>query len=443
MKKTIIAGILLTIFMLAACNNISDNSNDITGGNNTLSSTENFSKTVVFNPDTAKVKLKSVKISHATVDEDVVCVVEPLEKKEIELGDEHSYYFTDAAGKKIADLSRSDNGNYLPVYLELNEPKEGKEYLLLNQYKNANDLESFPRNSGTDNYYETYSLLLYEVVTADALDAYKYDDETYIRTYPSANYWIDSEAYASNKIGTKITYNSDFYNNLEDLSNPWAAWGWSTYDNEFNLWFCHRVVSYILHAKDGDSYEVKEIGQKVEVSFYNPTKNDIALYNSLNQAEVTVNAGSFATESIFINKPYYFMDGSTKVDLKIPNGNNNLVLKLNKPEVGKKYICLNQYKENEIELSNDKIHYGFRLFEIVTEAAQDAVEYSSFYIRNYPVASLWTVDSSYANEIIGKEITYSNEMAVKFPEDRAGIDWGWSTRINDKWYCHILVSIWE
>lgn len=256
------------LFLLAAM---------IMGCSNGTSGTEKFTKTTVFNPNSTKVKLISVSNSRedraANNDEDVICEVEPLETKEVELGDEHEYFFTDSNGNKIADLSKSDSGQYLPVYLELNEPVIGKKYILLNQYKKDDLLENYPRyNNGY--FYQTYELLLYEVVEKNDLNAYQYGD-IYIRTYPSANYWIDSEGYASNKIGTIITYDEDFRNNFEPLSNSWVAWGWSTYNSDYDIWFCHRVVSYILHAKDDDNYTVKTVGPRsfVFTGWWNPANN--------------------------------------------------------------------------------------------------------------------------------------------------------------------------
>lgn len=251
MKKIAkIAGLILVIAMMLACSNSS-------GSDSESGTNETFEKTTVFNPNTTKVKLIAQTKARSVADGEEVCEVEPLEAKEVELGSEHEYYFTDDEENKIADLAQSDSGQYLPVYLELNEPKDGKEYLLLNQYKSDNLLEKFTRYKDDGTTYETYNLLLYEVVNADDLDAYKYNADTYIRIYPSANYWIDSKGYASNKIGTKITYDENFKNNFTPLSDSWVAWGWSTKDEELDMWFCHRVVSYILHAEDGDTYQVK------------------------------------------------------------------------------------------------------------------------------------------------------------------------------------------
>ena len=271
MKKIIFIGFVFFVLfstIFTGCNpsaggNPSDSENTSdNGSNNPVSSTEKFTKTVLFNPNSSKVKLmtsttsaKKARAAGSSID--FICDVAPKEKKEIELGSEHVYFFSDSEGNKIADLSKGDDEQYSPVYLELNEPKDGREYLLLNQYKTDNILESFTRYNKDGSTYETYGLLLYEVVSAEDLDAYKYNDSTYIRIYPSANYWIDSQAYASNKIGTKITFDADFKNNLEALSDSWVAWGWSTNDKETDMWFCHRVVSYILHAKDGDTYQVK------------------------------------------------------------------------------------------------------------------------------------------------------------------------------------------
>ncbi len=257
MKKLFkIAGLVLGLAMLAACSNGSGSGN---------SSDETFSKTTVFNPNTTKVKLVAVSSTRA-VEGDVVDEIEPLKSKEVELGSEHDYFFTDAEGNKIADLSKSDNGEYYPVYLELNEPKAGTKYMLLNQYKNADVLEKFTRQNQNGTQYDTFGLLLYEVVNASDHDAYQYNSTTYIRSYPSANYWIDSKGYASNKIGTIITYDESFRNNLQQLSNSWVAWGWSTKDVELNMYFCHRVVSYVYHAVDGDSYTPVEITEQASVN---------------------------------------------------------------------------------------------------------------------------------------------------------------------------------
>ena len=261
MKKLFkIAGLVLGLAMLAACSNGSGSGN---------SSDETFSKTTVFNPNTTKVKLVAVSSTRAA-EGNVVDEIEPLKSKEVELGSEHDYFFTDAEGNKIADLSKSDNGEYYPVYLELNEPIAGKDYLLLNQYRNPYILENFTRNGNNGNY-ETYQLFLYEIVDEDSLDAIEYYNEIddtvntyiYIRAYPSANCWIDSEAYASNMLGHAITYSDAFANQFTPLSEPWAAWGWSTRNEEYDMWFCHRVVSYILHLNSTYSKPVITITPKL------------------------------------------------------------------------------------------------------------------------------------------------------------------------------------
>ena len=125
MKKLFkIAGLVLIVAMLASCSNASGS-----GGSDTKpdekkkSSTEKFTTTTVFNPNTTKVKLIAVPSSHA-VEEEEVCEVDPLTKADVELGNEHEYYFTDPDVNKIADLSKGDSGEYMPVYLELNEPKD-------------------------------------------------------------------------------------------------------------------------------------------------------------------------------------------------------------------------------------------------------------------------------------------------------------------------------
>lgn len=285
MKKFIkFLAITLSAFILFGCPKTSDSLNNQTDSSDTQPESESpdtnheiknetFKEISVFNPTENTVKLVAEPKARSLIPESraaatEICTVKSKEKKEVKIGSEHDYYFTDEVNIKIADLSKADSGDYMPVYLELNEPKAGKQYLLLNQYKNANFLESFSRINEKGERYETYSLKLFEVVQPDDLDAVKYDENTYIRTYPSANYWIDSKGYTSNKLGTIITYNAEFRNNLENISNPWTAWGWSTLNTDYNMYFCHRVVSFVLHAKDGDSYTVKEIVPKINESYW-------------------------------------------------------------------------------------------------------------------------------------------------------------------------------
>lgn len=427
-KISLIVGLLLIInFTMIGCSNNADSGDK--------SSTEKFKKTTVYNPNTTKVKLIAVSSSRAA-EGDEVCEVEPLKSKEVDLGNEHDYYFTDKDGNKIADLSKSDSGEYLPVYLELNEPKDGKQYMLLNQFKKANYLESYPRNN---NEYNTYGLLLYEVVTKNDLDAYKYDDDTYIRIYPSGNYWLDSESYASNKIGTIITYNEEFKNNFTPRSNSWVAWGWSTKNTELNMWFCHRVVSSILHVVNDGGLPVKEVGQKIDVTYYNPTDKDIKIYDYVDQVKSIVRAGSIATEKIYLNNPFYFMDGTDKVEIYLENA-HNFFLGLEKPVAGKKYMCLSQGKTSSVE--NDGEYYGITLFEIVDETAEYSNLYSNgVYVRTYPSARYWIKDENFANKYIGKEITYNNDIFSQFTVSYKSSCWGWSTKKDDVSYEHFISKI--
>lgn len=428
-KISLIVGLLLIInFTMIGCSNNADSSDK--------SSTEKFKKTTVYNPNTTKVKLIAVSSSRAA-EGDEVCEVEPLKSKEVDLGNEHDYYFTDKDGNKIADLSKSDSGEYLPVYLELNEPKDGKQYMLLNQFKKANYLESYPRNN---NEYNTYGLLLYEVVTKNDLDAYKYDDDTYIRIYPSGNYWLDSESYASNKIGTIITYNEEFKNNFTPRSNSWVAWGWSTKNTELNMWFCHRVVSSIFHVVNDGGLPVKEVGQKIDVTYYNPTDKDIKIYDYVDQVKSIVRAGSIATEKIYLNNPFYFMDGTDKVEIEVTKTGYNFVLGCGKPEAGKKYLCLSQYKTATVEKNSN--YPSFYLFEVVDSTAEDAekLKDSNIYVRHYPTRHYRVSDDAYVNNIIGKEITYTDDMFNQFTNSGKSTFWGWSSQIGEKWYCHFVIS---
>lgn len=201
---------------------------------------------VLFNPTDKPVKIvkNNKSRTRSATENNEVDEIPPKTSKNVTLAPEGEYFFTDENGNKIADLAKGDNGAYMPVYLELNEPVVGKEYLCLNQYKNT-DAERNP-NSGI--YSGTYSVMLFEVVDADALDAYKYDDDTYIRTYPSANLWVNKNI----QLGQTITFDS--YEELAGLAGdtlkivvgPWVAWGWSTKEEISGLYFCHRMISYVL-----------------------------------------------------------------------------------------------------------------------------------------------------------------------------------------------------
>lgn len=445
MKKKIskIAGLVLAAtLILAGC---STGNNDSDSGKK--SSTETFQTTTVYNPNTTKVKLIAVSSSRAAEGEEV-CEVEPKTKQEVELGSEHDYYFTDKDGKKIADLAKADDGRFLPVYLELNEPKEGSKYLLLNQYKNAKVLEDFPRDD-SNGQYNTYGLLLYEVINEGDPDAYHYKNnakgiDTYIRMYPSANLWIDSEGYASNKIETEITYNEEFINNFTNLSDPWPAWGWSTKNDELNMYFCHRVVSYIYHAKDGDTYTPIEIGTKITISFYNPTSNAINICDKNKIVKGTVPANDSAQIQLIADYQYTIkIDNTTTLQLSFKeNNNSNFYLKPEYPETGKNYMCLNQYKETALE--KDGANYSLYLYEIVDNTAENSYEYSEdIYIRSYPSASLWIDNGSFVQSLLGKQIIYSDELLVQndltFNYD--GFCWGWSTQINNTWYCRFIYTV--
>lgn len=432
-KISLIVGLLLIInFTMIGCSNNADSGDK--------SSTEKFKKTTVYNPNTTKVKLIAVSSSRAA-EGDEVCEVEPLKSKEVDLGNEHDYYFTDKDGNKIADLSKSDSGEYLPVYLELNEPKDGKQYMLLNQYKDQYRLDSFYRNDNGG--YNTFGLLLYEVVNQGDPDAYEYTNDEgtwYIRMYPSANYWIDSKGYATNKIGTIITYDEAFRNNFTPRSNSWVAWGWSTMNTELNMWFCHRVVSYIYHAEDGDTYTEKDIRKEVDISYYNPTNSDITIYDASNNVKTVASANTATNGKIYLYDPLYFMDGTDKVEIEVTKTGYNFVLGCGKPEAGKKYLCLSQYKTAMVEKNSN--YPSFYLFEVVDSTAEDAekLKDSNIYVRHYPTRHYRVSDDAYVNNIIGKEITYTDDMFNQFTNSGKSTFWGWSSQIGEKWYCHFVIS---
>jgi len=440
MKKKIskIAGLVLAAtLILAGC---STGNNDSDSGKK--SSTETFQTTTVYNPNTTKVKLIAVSSSRAAEGEEV-CEVEPKTKIDVELGSEHDYYFTDKDGKKIADLAKADDGRFLPVYLELNEPKEGSKYLLLNEYKQSDYIDCYTRWG--DNTYNTYQLFLYEIVEQSDIDSYKYTDSatnkvTYIKTYPSANLWINNKDCVSSYIGNEITFNlENFENEFAPLSDEWVAWGWSTKDPESNIWFCHRLVSCILKAKG--TYTGKDIEVKGDISFYNPTQNAISLYDSSNNEIATVDSKSSLTKKITLEVPFHFNDGNCDVTIS-PFRTNNFILKYNEPIEGNKYLCLNQNKRTDLRNDNSGNYWELCLFEVVDSTADYSYKYSdNVYIRSYPSAFLWINNKDFVTSQLGQELTFSNNLFSMFTPGNEWLDWGWSSKINNTWYENILPTM--
>lgn len=108
MKKLKTIFILLASLLLFNCNN--GTSPEVP--DNKPIEPETFSTTKVFNPTNSKIKLLAEATNRSTESTDVICELDPKEAKDIELGNQHEYYFTDSEGNKIADLDKSDSGHY-------------------------------------------------------------------------------------------------------------------------------------------------------------------------------------------------------------------------------------------------------------------------------------------------------------------------------------------
>ena len=143
MKKIIkFLAITLSAFILFGCPKTSDSLNNQTDSSDTQPESESpdtnheikhetFKEISVFNPTENTVKLVAEPKDRSLIPESraaatEICTVKSKEKKEVSIGSEHDYYFTDEVNIKIADLSKAESGEFMPVYLELNEPQTGK-----------------------------------------------------------------------------------------------------------------------------------------------------------------------------------------------------------------------------------------------------------------------------------------------------------------------------
>ncbi len=194
---------------------------------------------------------------------------------------------------------------------------------------------------------------------------------------------------------------------------------------------------YTFITKDRKQYIVKadKYSLKYEISFINPTEEDVDILDFRNQIITTVKAGT--TGSVMLNKwekCHWFMEGKRRIDVTIRNSYDNFILKFEKPEVGKKYLCLSQSHTTEIEKSMGDASIML-LFEVVNETDENAYKYSDgIYVCNYPSAYYFIMDSEFVKETMGKEIVYSEDFMGDYTYD--GYYWGWDTFINNRPYHH-------
>ena len=219
---------------------------------------------------------------------------------------------------------------------------------------------------------------------------------------------------------------------IDNVVNDW--YGISGWNNQIDK-------DYSLITKDKKQYIVnaKKYNLKYEISYYNPTDKDIDILTMNNQKVATVKAGTISTVKTAKNEDYYhYMDGGKKwIDVTASRGFHNFYLGRVIPEKGKKYLCLNQYKEAGIDKSGNL--YGLCLFEVVDETNEFAYKYSDdIYISNFPSASLWFDDEKFVKENIGKEIEYSRDFFKGYKINDDDYSWGWSTYKDNKPYNHIM-----
>lgn len=73
---------------------------------------------------------------------------------------------------------------------------------------------------------------MFEVVDETNEFAYKYSDDVYISSFPSASLWFDDEKFVKENIGKEIEYSRDFFKGYK-INDDDYSWGWSTYkDNK-------------------------------------------------------------------------------------------------------------------------------------------------------------------------------------------------------------------
>lgn len=183
---------------------------------------------------------------------------------------------------------------------------------------------------------------------------------------------------------------------------------------------------------------------------YNPTDREIAIYDSNDQVvKKAAPKAATAVKSYSKNSKdlYYFMDSFELFDntfdwkVNIYNQNNyNFNLRLERPETGKKYICLNSKLQNEPEKDNN--YSGFNLYEIVDSTHELAYPYSdNLFICAVPSARCWTTSSEFTKNVIGKEFIFDNDFFDGI--DKVGFDHceGWETIIDNKIYMHYVLTL--
>ena len=219
---------------------------------------------------------------------------------------------------------------------------------------------------------------------------------------------------------------------LDNVVTDW--YGISGWNNQIDK-------DYALITKDKKQYIVnaKKYNFKYEISYYNPTDKDIDILNAKNEKVVTVKAGGTASAKVLKNEDkYHYMENGNKwIDITSTSAFHNFYLGRIKPENGKRYMCLNQYKKADIDKSGNLS--GICLYEILDEKNEFACKYSDdIYISIFPAASFWFNDEKFVKANVGKEIEYTDEILKNYKINDDDYAWGWSTYKDNKPYNHII-----
>ena len=185
-------------------------------------------------------------------------------------------------------------------------------------------------------------------------------------------------------------------------------------------------------------YTTDKTGTYKEFSFCNPTDKDISIFDVHNNLKITVATNTTKSTKLLLNFSYYYIDDSDIVPI-LPNETTssiNYILGVERPIDGKKYIGLNQYKQNQIESGN-----GVCLYEIVKAENKNAYKFSdNIYICSYPSLFCWFDNPDFINSnLLGKEVTYTDDLFSQFNIEKQWVTNGWGTQKDAKWYWHFSI----
>lgn len=189
-------------------------------------------------------------------------------------------------------------------------------------------------------------------------------------------------------------------------------------------------------------YTTDKTGTYKEFSFCNPTDKDISIFDDHNNLTITVPANTTKAAKLLLNFRYYYMDDSDVAGISPDETTSsiNYMLGVERPIAGKRYICLNRNKNNQIEASENC--YCVRLYEVVEPENKNAYKYSEdTYICSYPSFSCWFHNPDFINtNLLGKEISFNDDLFSQFNIEEQWIISGWPTQKDGKLYMHFFTN---